>query len=110
MKRNVTIPLSVTKAHRSADSPSVEKPDDHMPYCDLALFHYPYEGVSAGRPRPGLTIEILIHENSCWLARRRNVSSEEVCIQEKCSTRAVLADLPNDEREQLLFIMDPRSS
>ena len=54
MKRNVTIPLSVTKAHRSSDIPSVsKKPDDHMPFCDLALFHYPYEGVSGCLPRPG---------------------------------------------------------
>ena len=31
-----------------------------------------------------------------------NASSEEVCIQEKCSAHAALADLPIDEREQLL--------
>ena len=33
-----------------------------------------------------------------------NASSEEVCIQEKCSAHAALADLPIDEREQLLFL------
>ena len=82
----------------------------HMLYCDLALFHYPYEGVSGCPPRPGWTIDILIHENSCWYARRRNVSSEEVCIQEKCSAHAALADLRIEKREQLLFITDSRSS
>ena len=47
-----------------SDSPSVSKNRTakitmslfkigHMPYCDLALFHYPYEGVSGCLPRPG---------------------------------------------------------